>query len=234
MRRLINLLLPGLFICIFNNTSTAQVGVDTIDISKTILEDRHLRYMYNFALNGKFFQYRQIPDHIVTGGLMKNDRHNEIVFIVKDEFPIGINELELFVQPDSLLEVKFVSNSNHNIEKFSFTSQFDFEYLQLEGQKNKQDFIREKLNDNPEINYAIQFSNLYIRRNKIYLSVSMHYYVNYNPDAIFGGYQMYEFEWCESMGWVYPKRVSSDAFGLVISDKVQLDGTINIPSLECP
>lgn len=42
---LIKLLLPGLIIYFFSDTLNAQLKVDTIDISETMLEDRHLRYM---------------------------------------------------------------------------------------------------------------------------------------------------------------------------------------------
>ena len=78
----------------------------------------------------------------------------------------------------------------------------------------KTEVIHDKIFGDPLLNYFVEFSNVMIRKNKIYLSIKIRFPVNYDPDLILGNYQIYEFEWCESLGWVYPRRVSKHDFNV--------------------
>jgi len=227
--------LPIILILIFSSGKmAAQVQVDTIAVKHTFLEERHLRYMYNFMLNNTFFQFRSGVHRIEIPHLIKKSGQSELNFVLNHKFLIRMEDLKLFIQPDSLLKVYFVDNFDHDLESVGFISQFDFEYIQLTDQELKRDFLQKKLFESPNSRYAVQFSNVLIRGNKIYLSIKISFPVNYDPDFVLGNYQMYEFEWCESVGWVYPRRVSKHDFNTVYDmNKPRSGGTVEIPSLKC-
>jgi hypothetical protein len=233
MRLILNL---SIFLILISSSSkmAAQGQVDTIDVEHTFLEDRHLRYMYNFALNGMFFQYKPNLPHIGTGALMKNASENKFVCIVSNTFPIKMEDLELFISPDTLIGGKFVNMFDITMDRVIFISQFDFEYLYHSDHESINSFLRNKLIQNPNMNYAFRFSNIFLIDDKIYLSAILYYYANYDPDIFSSGFQMYEFKWCESKKWIYPSRVSGPFFRHIKSRRGMLGGTIKIPSLDCP
>jgi hypothetical protein len=225
----------AIFILLIFSSNKMAAQVDTIDISESFLEDRHIQYMYNFALNNTFFQYRSSGNHIHVPLFIKKPTQNEMIFIINHKFPIKIDDLELFIRPDTLLGVKFVNNFDQAMESVGFISQFAFKFLYFDELKSIDFFTKltEIIFDSPNSSYAVQFSNFLIRGYKIYISINISFPVNYEPDLIYSNYQMYEFEWCESVGWVYPRRVSDSFFRSYHFKKGRLGGTVEIPSLRC-
>ncbi|TVR88608.1 MAG: hypothetical protein EA411_04440 [Saprospirales bacterium] len=77
-----------------------------------------------------------------------------------------------------------------------------------------EDFIpdlRKALNDNVNADFAVSFSELYMRDNFFYLFLGLAFEANYTkyfPEVA----HIFEFEWCESNRVVYPQRVSASQF----------------------
>lgn len=228
----------SIIILIFSVTlckADIQAKVDTVNLSETFLEERHLRYMYNFALNNTFFQYKSGLDNIEIPYFLKEPTPNEFVFILDRIFPIKLKDIELFTRPNNLQEVKIINNFKHPAESNGLTSQFDIEFIKINFQTQEVLYqqIQQMLFEPPKSRYVVQFSNIAIHDKFIYISINIAFPLMYSPDFSFSNSQIYEFEWCESMGWVYPRRVSGELFGLYIQNKGRLSGTIDIPSLKC-
>ncbi len=214
----------------------SQTNIDTLNLSETFLEERHLRYMYNFALNNSFFQYRSgLLYRIGIPELLNSPKENRKILVYDKVSPFDLRSLELFIRPDKLDEALFLDNLDYRLESISLVSQFDIDFLKRVDNEIKTEVIHDKIFGDSFLNYFVEFSNVMIRNNKIYLSIKIRFPVNYDPNLILGNYQIYEFEWCESLGWVYPRRVSKYDFNVVYDmNKPRSGGTLKITSLDCP
>jgi hypothetical protein len=233
--RLIRLINIILILITFFTSGNAQYQTKRVSLSETFLEERHLRYMYNFALNNTFFQYKSDGYHIQTPYFLKEPTPNEFVFILDHIFPIKIKDIELFNRPNNLQEVKIINNFNHPAESNGLTSQFDIKFIKFGFQTRKElhQQIHQMLFETTNSRFVVQFSNIVIHDKHIYVAIHITYPIMYSPDFSFSNSQIYEFEWCESVGWVYPRRVSRELFGIYLQNKGRLSGTIDIPSLKC-
>ncbi|TVR90552.1 MAG: hypothetical protein EA411_00005 [Saprospirales bacterium] len=238
MRRLIILLLPGLIIFFFSDTLNGQAKVDTIDISETMLEDRHIRYMYNFALNGALFQYQ--PGAIYFGDYPEVHRkQNYNIYIINNKALVNLGDLELFIESsDSSYHVNIAKDNGPGFKPTDFVSQYDIEFISFEIQDSGRitDKVQGEILHPSNAIFAIQFSDLYLYADKIYFTIKLYYYLSFEPEIFWGNTQFYEFEWCDSTQLVYPKRVSRAYFHAFDrgSNWGKWGGGIKIPSLDCP
>lgn len=231
--RIISILL--LFIGI-SQIAYAQYETKRVSLSETFLEERHLRYMFNFALNNTFFQYRSTIGGIETPYSLKPPTPNEFVFIIDPIFPIKILDIELFNQPDEIQELKIINNFVHPAARNALISQFDIKFVKFGYQTRKElpQQIHQMIFDSTNSRYVVQFSNIVIHDNYIYIAIRITYPILYSPGPLtWSNFQMYEFEWCESVGWVYPRRVTSPFFFMTGTDFKRMGGTVEIPSLKC-
>lgn len=228
--RIISILL--LFIGI-SQSGNAQYETKRVGLSETFLEERHIRYMYNFVLNNSFFQYESGLYPIVMEETSNSPKENRKI-LVYDKFNLfSISSLELFLRPDSLFDTLLLVNLDYNLESIGLVSQFDIDFMKRVDNEIKNEVIHDKIFGDSLINYIVEFSNVLIRKDKIYLSIRIHLPANYDPDVLFRNYQIFEFEYCKSMGWVYPRRVSDKFFGLILTGNVHAGDIIDIPSLKC-
>ena len=230
--RIINIVL--LFIA-FSQFGNAQYETKRANLSETFLEERHLRYMYNFALNGLFFQYKSNLDYFKDETFNRNPVEIEKLLILTNNFRFEIKNLIVFIYPETLKDVKYVLDNSHSIKSLGLSSQFEIEFIstQNRSRKEKIQIISQKIAEKPNVDYVVDFSNLVIMENKIYLSVRSYTPAFFNPNLTDINPQIYEFEWCESTGWVYPRRVTSRFFFMTGTDFKRMGGTIDIPSLKC-
>lgn len=80
--RIISILL--LFIGI-SQSGNAQYETKRVGLSETFLEERHIRYMYNFVLNNSFFQYESGLYPIVMEETSNSPKENRKI-LVYDKF----------------------------------------------------------------------------------------------------------------------------------------------------
>jgi len=235
MRSLLKLLLPGVLLFLTYGDMQSQTDVDSIDLSETVLEERHLRYMYNFALNNSFFQYKSNEHAFQDPFIINRSKRGNVVLVVKQKRPLTVENLEYFIEPDSLKKLNIRHISNLSLFETDLISQFDFEFISLEfaDREERSSQINQWVFDPQYSGFVVQLTDKIIINNKIYLSISISYPGNYDPNIHSSGTQMYEFEWCESVGWVYPRRVTDSLFRSYHFTKGRLGGTINIPSLKC-
>ena len=211
-----------------------QTQIDTINLAETFLEERHLRYIYNFALNAYFFQYGGGTRPLSYRSSMDSDSNLfNGIFIIKNDYPIRNWKLRAFTKQDSLPVGKVLKNKSYDLENIGLYSQFDFIFLVADDQKDISNYVQEQMKGIPEISYAVQFSNFFVTGNKIYLSIRMHYFIDPLFSKTFTRFRLFEFEWCERMGWVYPRRVSNSSIDLYSLTRSRSKYTIDIPSLKC-
>lgn len=213
----------------------AQVKIDTVDISETVLEDRHLRYMYNFVLNNTFFQYKSGTGDFQDPFSIKKSKKRNIVSVINQRYPLRVNNLEYFIKLDSLKNSSLKYITNLSLNESDLVSQYDFIFVNIEFANREEYFwqVNQKVFDPLNSGFVVRFSDILILNNNIYLSISINYPVNYEPNIHYSNSQMYEFEWCESVGWVFPRRVTDSFFLHYHNPKGRLGGTIDIPSLKC-
>ncbi len=208
----------------------SQTNIDTLNLSDTFLEERHLRYMYNFALNGLFFQYKS---NIGSRIVFENQEENTQIGVIPAFKAIRDKDIRLFTGLDTIKSGKYVQPTEMSINKLNFITQSEIVFLTEFQDYSSMKNLSTTLIENPKMNYAAQFSNVFIYEDKIYLSVILYLHINLNPNNLSSELQMYEFQYCKSTNWVYPKRVSNPFFRHFTFEQGHIGGTIQISNLEC-
>ena len=214
----------------------SQTNIDTLNLSETVLEERHLRYMYNFALNNSFFQYKWAALDIQTPYSLKERTPNEHVLILDYIFPLRIKDIELFMQPNNLQEVEVINNFEHPAVKNGLISQFDIDFIKIDHPPTRKELypkLDKMVFKTLNVRYVVLFSNIIKQDKLIYIAINTTFPLMYSPEFAGRSTQIYEFEWCESTGWVFPRRVTSPFFFGIGTDFKRMGGTIEIPSLKC-
>ncbi|TVQ42565.1 MAG: hypothetical protein EA362_12910 [Saprospirales bacterium] len=222
----------------------------TIDISETFLEERHLRYMYNFALNAALFQYEGGSGDLIG---KRNTlfplyyQDEEILMVIMEAKEIDLINLNLFFFPGVFCNLFLVQGSHKIGVSSDLKTQFQIDFIksipaELDVPKDKA--INSLLNDLPNSIFAMEFSNLYYFNNRFYLELAL--YFAYNP-RYSNQYTLYyfEYEWCESTETVFAIRTNKTNVPPIYlqtpHDHPQIKGsqmrssrTIDIPALRCP
>ncbi|TVQ42567.1 MAG: hypothetical protein EA362_12920 [Saprospirales bacterium] len=205
----------------------SQAQIDTIDLSETFLEERHLRYMYNYALNAVLFQHK---GELSQNAMPKNwgNSSKSSILVINNAVQLNIDHLEPFVYPGQICYLNFIQNSHQTALEQTLRSQYQIEYhpeIQLEERN-----IRNKMGDilkNSETSmYYIAFSDLSQNRDFFYLKTTLGFYVVY-PELIRPISSIIEFRWCEDNRQIFPTRI-------VPSISFNWQGTVQIRPLRCP
>ena len=207
-----------------------QTQIDTINLSETSLEERHLRYMYNFALNTVLFQTEGELSHIEDPKNRESmDYNNYSLLLITNEFRLGLNQIESFVYPCAICNLSYIYDS-HNIALMQpLRTQYEM-ILHPIAEEKKNESTRNRmaryLRANKNSKYSIAFTGLYQDRYYYYLKTTIGFYIVY-PDLVYTIDSIIEFRWCEAKKQILPNRVSSTLFDLSINP-------IQVKSLWCP
>lgn len=229
--RLKKLLTAYIFLLVLSITITnSQVIVEQIKLSETPLEERHLRYMYNFALNTVLFQTEGELSHIEDPKNRESmDYINYSLLLITNEFRLGLNQIESFVYPCAICNLSYIYDS-HNIALMQpLRTQYEM-ILHPIAKEKKNESTRNRmaryLRANKNSKYSIAFTGLYQDRYYYYLKTTIGFYIVY-PDLVYTIDSIIEFRWCEAKKQILPNRVSSTLFDLSINP-------IQVKSLWCP
>ncbi len=214
-----------------------QIEIDTIPISETQLNDRHVSYIYDFAFNSAMHQYRSLMPLRTLEYQFPNKSNSTSLLVLRDVMPTNISDLELFIFPDSTKHFYSIKNTQKKALNNKLISQFDLKYLPSFNKPLKDYFplLMELIKENNDIDFAVGFSDLYMIDNLIYVFLGITFNGNV-ADYLPGTAHIFEFEWCENKNIVYPRRVSAPNFHKMnrgVSPSIKLGGTIDIPSLKC-
>lgn len=217
----------------------AQPKVETIFINQTFLEDRHIRFMYNYAFTNALFDRREfVPTFFSSGANTPDSNFTESILVLENPYRINASDIELFNRSDSikLNKITHLKNSDKALRTKPLVSQYEFEYLNsgkedwVENTRILMDSIQERKNSNT----AVMFSDVNIVGHRVYLEIII-ISIFFPPKGLVSESFIYEFEWCESIRIVYPNRVSSNLFHRyrdITSGK--MGGTQKLSSAGCP
>lgn len=217
----------------FFHHSHAQEGlkVDTINLAEIPLEERHLGYIYDFALNSALHQYVSIPQSRLMRSFSQLTLSSNSAFIVSDVLPMDFKDLEKFIYPDTFSVFQLIEGSHQIIFTDPFVSQYDLELLAEFGMDTLSflPILEDVPDGSDDAEMAIVFSNLYQHQNSFFILVGIAHHRSRTVESISSSGHIIEFEWCESMSLVYPRRVTSPTFHRNYGEMV-----LEIPSLWCP
>jgi len=239
MRSLLKLLLPGVFLTLTYGDIQAQTDVDTIDLSETVLEERHLRYMYNYALNAALFQYEGGSPTLTTHNdhFFENDK---ILQIITNEREVDVSMLDRFVLPRGFCYLNYIQDAHPLAMEWPLNTQYILEYVPESDRKQIYKLLEEETNSI----FAVEFSSLFENRSSFFLELTINIRLNY--PVLFGrSFVYFEFQWCDSKQVVFPVRTNTRALPspeihFLISPPFEIKGrqvrrspTIDIPAKEC-
>jgi len=236
---MLKIFMVSCFVFIFLDSQLySQVQVDTIPITETFLEDRHISYIYDFAYNSAMHKYRSLMPLKGADFSFPRKSDKSAVLVISDILPTDIVDLELFIFTDSTDRFTLLENSQNTALENQLITQFEMVYLPPFNTQLKEYFpkVQEAIKENVDADFAVAFSELYMRDHFIYVFVGLTFergITNYLPGAA----HIFEFEWCKSMEVIYPRRVSTSNFHrlnlTLASPMKKIGGTIEIPSLKC-
>jgi len=202
-------------------------------IPEIVLEERHYSYMYDFAMNSALHQYKvghtlkkfNIPHYPVIS--------SSSIYVITDTLPMDFNFLKPFIYPDTIGNFQLVKDGHKVVSTSPFISQYDLEILPLLGMDtlNTLPILGHAPGEVDKPDMAVVFSNLYQYKNSFYLLVGLVNNRIRRVSYITNWSHVFEFEWCESRGVVYPRRVSSRLFHTFPNSD---DRIREIPSFNCP
>jgi len=239
MRSLLKLLLPWVFLTLTYGDMQAQTDVDTIDLSETVLEERHLRYMYNYALNAALFQYEG-----GSPGFINHNEHffenDKILQIITNEREVDVSMLDGFVLPRGFCYLNYIQDAHHIAMKWPLNTQYILEYVPESDRKQIYKLLEEETNSI----FAVEFSSLFENRSSFFLELTINIRLNY-PVVFDRSFVYFEFQWCDSKQLVFPVRTNTKELipSQIYIDKmrpseikgsqVRRSPTIEIPAKEC-
>jgi len=216
----------------------AQPKIDTVSIDQTFLEERHLRFMYNYAFTHALFNRRHfVPKVVLNGRFTPNS--SDSILVLENTYRIDESDIKLFNRSDSILinKITHLKDSDKVLQTKPLVSQYEFDYLNSGSEdlvKNSR-FLIESIEDHKKpVNAAVMFSAANLVGHRVYIRLTV-FSIIVPPTGMIYERFIYEFEWCESLRIVYPNRVSGrlfDATNGYFSRK--LGGTIKIESPICP
>ena len=227
----------------------SQTNIDTINLSETSLEERHLRYMYNFALNAALFQYEGGGSEYIYRNTMLPlyYQDEEVLMLILEAKEIDLDNLNLFFFPGVFCNLQLVNGSHEIGVSSDLKTQFQIDYLKstpADPDVPKDRAINKFLRNSPSSIFAIEFSNLYYFNNRFYLELELHF--AYNP-RYSNQYVLFyfEFEWCESTETVFAIRTNKmnvppinwktpHPHPQIKQYQMRSSRTIDIPALRCP
>jgi len=216
--------------------SLTVIEVDTITVAETRLEERHISYIYNFSFNNAMHNYESYRWNRLSrhSGSIVSD--NDRVLVIMDVLPANLSDLEFF-QPYHIGNFALLNNSHRIAHDNGILTQFELDYLPTFNKELEEYFpmIMKALEENSQADFAVSFSELYTVDSLIYVFVGVTFHGDFYGNLP-GGAHIFEFEWCETMQVVYPRRVSASNFHVLNIDSSppkKIGGTVEIPSLKC-
>lgn len=209
------LLTIGLICCLGNvSQSKNHFDGDSSKIKQPALETRHLSYIYDFILNAALHQHYIYPHSRLLRSYSQWAFTGDKVYILTDVLPIDSNALLRFIYPDTLYGFEILESAHDIISTNPFVSQYHLEILPPFGMDTLKGIpiLENPLGESDEPEIAVLFSNIYQNQNSLYIKVGIAHNKNKWFSSITSSAHIFEFEWCESVKVVYPRKVTGPYF----------------------
>lgn len=198
------------------------------------LEERHLNYIYDFALNSALHQYeiagysRILTNPSYSSLSLSGDK----AYILTDVLPMDSIALKRFSGFDNIETFKFFKDGHEMIDNIPFISQYILKVLPPLGIDTLRNlsFLQKPSAESAAPEIAIIFSNIYFYNTFLYIKVGIAHHRSSSISSISNAAHIFEFEWCEAKDIVYPRRVTSPVFHLPQGLR---NPSVDIPSHEC-
>jgi len=223
-----------LFTWITISTTVSQNFFDSIEITETAFEERHIRYMYNYALNAALFQYPS--GHTSPAGYINESIKRNTIKVLSNKLHTKRNHLDLFVLPAEFCQLSYLNFSHDMALTLPIETQYHVQkmpYLKL-SQDQLLDEMNQILLNSEGVKYIAAFSGLYQNGKFYYLEVLTGFFANYYPPLFGNARYIFEFEWCGSRKVVYPMRTVEQWFYFEADQQPRFSPTVIIPSKLCP
>ncbi|TVQ42569.1 MAG: hypothetical protein EA362_12930 [Saprospirales bacterium] len=217
----------------------AQGQVDTIDVEHTFLEDRHLRYMYNYALNAALFQYQSgIFNTYSYSGIKNHIVGRKNFYLILDRISPKIEHLENFVLPAKFCHLTYLIGSQEKALQLPIMTQYKIKFYSSSKTERSQiiSAAYRHLLDDDEARFYGAFSGLYRQGKQYYLELVIGYHQYFNPIKSYLISYIFEFEWCDMRKIMYPMRTVDKDFYFALEQNIptRFSRTVIIPAKVCP